>query len=190
LAAYGKTPPRADAILVGVPPLPLHMELSMATPISISLATACVLLCLSCSTTTQETSTMSNETKAPVLRSAEMVSFLVTTDAARCRAFFEGKLGFRVVSDDSYALVLDAHGRHIRVQKMTKHEPRQYTVLGWNVRDIDAAIDELAAAGVKCEIFGTFKQNEKGVTDFPDGTRVAWFKDPDGNILSLAQMPR
>jgi catechol 2,3-dioxygenase-like lactoylglutathione lyase family enzyme len=135
---------------------------------------------------------MDREPKTRALASAEMVSFLVTTDSARCRAFFEGKLGFEVASEDSYALVLDAFGRSIRVQKMPKHEPRPFTVLGWNVRDIERTTDDLASAGIVCEQFGwpQFKQDAKGICDFPDGTRVAWFKDPDGNILSVAQMPR
>jgi predicted enzyme related to lactoylglutathione lyase len=63
-------------------------------------------------------------------------------------------------------------------------------VLGWNVRDIERTVADLAAAGIPCELFGTFKQSPEGIADFPDGARVAWFKDPDGNILSVAQMPR
>jgi predicted enzyme related to lactoylglutathione lyase len=61
-------------------------------------------------------------------------------------------------------------------------------VLGWNVDDIEAAVARLAAAGVTCERYGFPGQDERGIMRFPDGTRVAWFKDPDGNVLSVAQM--
>ena len=132
---------------------------------------------------------MKPEVRASLLSPAEMCGFLVTRDAARCRAFFEQKLGFRVVSEDALALVLDADGRMLRVQKGSTHEPRPYTVLGWNVRDIGATVARLAAAGVACERFGFPGQDERGIMRFADDTLVAWFKDPDGNVLSLAQMP-
>ena len=124
-----------------------------------------------------------------VLHPAEMVGFLVTSDAARCRAFFVDRLGFRFVGEDPYALVLAADGRMIRIQKAKSHEPRQGTVLGWNVRDIEAAVSRLAGAGVRCESYGFPGQDARGIMTFPDGARVAWFKDPDGNVLSLAQLP-
>jgi len=133
---------------------------------------------------------MADSTPRQPLRSAEMVSFLATNDAARSREFFEKKLGFDLVSDDSYALVFDAHGRSLRIQKLKDHTPKTFTVLGWNVADIEAAVSSLAAVGIPCEIFGFFEQDPRGITTFPDGTRVAWFKDPDGNILSVAQMAR
>ena len=135
---------------------------------------------------------MKNDSRASPLKSADMVGFVGTTNSAGSREFYEGKLGFRVVSDDRLALMLDADGRTIRVQKLAQHTPQQFTVLGWNVRDIDVTVADLARAGVTCEQFGwpQFKQTETGICDFPDGTRVAWFKDPDGNILSVAQMPR
>lgn len=132
---------------------------------------------------------MESRTRATVLYPAEMCGFLVTRDAARCRAFYTERLGFRVRGEDPQALVLEADGRMLRVQKMPNHEPRPYTVLGWNVSDLDAAVARLAAAGVRCESFGFPGQDERGVMTFPDGSRVAWFKDPDGNVLSLAQLP-
>lgn len=126
----------------------------------------------------------------PPLQSARMVGFAATTDAARCRAFYEQKLGFRVTTDDGWALVLDANGQMIRIQKLKSHTPQPFTILGWNVDDLDATITRLEAADVRCELFPGVPQNERGIMDFPDGTRLAWLKDPDGNILSVAQMPR
>ena len=110
---------------------------------------------------------------------------MVTNDSARCRAFFVDKLGFRAVGEDQWALVLEADGRMIRVQKGTTHEPRRTTVLGWNVSDIEAAVTRLGVAGVSCELYGFPGQDPRGIMTFPDGARVAWFKDPDGNVLSL-----
>jgi catechol 2,3-dioxygenase-like lactoylglutathione lyase family enzyme len=117
------------------------------------------------------------------------VGFLVTTDVARCRAFFVDRLGFVEVGEDPYALVLDADGQRIRVQKAKQHEPRPYTVLGWRVDDVEATLTRLAAVDVACEQFGFPGQDARGIMSFPDGARVAWFKDPDGNTLSVAQMP-
>lgn len=133
---------------------------------------------------------MSPASKTSVLHPAEMVGFAVTTDSARCRAFYEQKLGFRVTSEDRLALVLDADGRMLRIQKAKEHQARPYTVLGWNVGDIEATVTRLAAAGLTCEHFGFPGQDERGIMAFPDGTRLVWLKDPDGNILSVAQMPR
>jgi catechol 2,3-dioxygenase-like lactoylglutathione lyase family enzyme len=133
---------------------------------------------------------MTEHSQASVLHPAELVGFLATADSVRCREFYTGKLGFRVESEDSMALVLNADGRMIRIQKAREHTPRPYTVLGWNVADIEAAVARLAAAGVSCERFGFPGQDERGIMTFSDGTRVAWFKDPDANILSVAQMPR
>jgi len=130
-----------------------------------------------------------SEPRSSTLFPAEMVGFVVTADAARSREFYEGKLGFRVLGEDRLALVLDADGRMLRVQKMREHTPKQYTILGWNVTDIEAAVARLGDAGVRCEFFGFPGQDERGIMTFEDTTRVAWFKDPDGNILSVAQMP-
>ena len=132
--------------------------------------------------------TMDPNHASSVLHPADMVGFLVTTDPARCREFFVGRLGFRFVGEDDYALVLDADGRMLRVQKGREHQPRQGTVLGWNVADIEAAVARLNGAGVSCERFGFPGQDDRGIMTFPDGSRVAWFKDPDGNVLSLAQL--
>jgi len=124
-----------------------------------------------------------------VLHPAEMVGFLVTCDAARCREFFVDRLGFDLDGEDDMALVFVGDGRMLRVQKMKSHEPRPYTVLGWNVADIDSAVARLERAGVRFEHFGFPGQDASGIMTFTDGARIAWFKDPDGNVLSLAQLP-
>jgi catechol 2,3-dioxygenase-like lactoylglutathione lyase family enzyme len=155
-----------------------RVSLQCIFPITLFLLAGC---------STQETN-MKSESRPSALHPAEMVGFLVTCDAARCRSFFVDQLGFREVSEDPFALVLEADGRMIRVQKAKTHEPRPYTVLGWNVKDIEAARNRLDAVGVRFEEFGFPGQDAHGIMTFPDGARVAWFKDPDGNTLSVAQL--
>jgi predicted enzyme related to lactoylglutathione lyase len=133
---------------------------------------------------------MKSETNTGALASAEMINFIATKDGAACRAFYEGKLGFSVKSDDAMAMILTMNGRSIRVQKLREFTPQSFTVLGWNVSDIESTVTGLERAGIRCEKLPGWKQDEHGIMDFPDTTRLAWFKDPDGNILSVAQMPR
>jgi len=123
-----------------------------------------------------------------VLGSHPIVAFVATRDADRARAFYEGVLGLRVVADEPFALVLDAHGTMLRVQKVPELTPPRHTVLGWLVPEIAGAVDQLAAEGVAFERYPGLPQDDRGVCTFPGGSRVAWFKDPDGNTLSLTQM--
>jgi len=132
---------------------------------------------------------MPADSKPSPLHPARLVGFVVTTDAVRARGFYVDKLGFRVRGEDGIALVLEAEGQMIRVQKSREHAARPYTVLGWNVPDIEATVTQLSAAGVACERFGFPGQDARGIMTFEDGARVAWFKDPDGNMLSVAQIP-
>jgi catechol 2,3-dioxygenase-like lactoylglutathione lyase family enzyme len=123
----------------------------------------------------------------------KMVGFLMTGDAARAIAFFRDVLGFHVVSEDEYGVVLDANGTSIRLNEAAGFKPAQGTVLGWEVDDIHAAVRELSARGVHFEQFNLpfMKQDELGVWTAPSGDRVAWFKDADGNVLSVSQhMPK
>ena len=115
------------------------------------------------------------------------MAFVATTDAARARAFYVDVLGLRLVADEAFALVLDSAGVPLRVQKVAKITPSSYTVLGWSVPDIVATMERLRAGGVRFESFGLPGQDEAGLWTAGDGTRVAWFKDPDGNVLSLTQ---
>ncbi len=122
-----------------------------------------------------------------MLNSAKLVAFVPTTDFARTRAFYEGILGFRFVSEDAFALVLDAFGTPIRASKVPKtFSPAQFTILGWEVADIDSAVTELQQRGVSFERFGFFEQDKLGIWTAPNGDKVAWFKDPDANILSVS----
>jgi catechol 2,3-dioxygenase-like lactoylglutathione lyase family enzyme len=122
-----------------------------------------------------------------VLGNAKLVAFVATTNAERARAFYEGVLGLRVVSDDDFAVVFDANGTMLRMAKVQELTPQPFTSLGWDVADIAATIRGLVSKGVVFERYGFMQQDELGIWS-PDGTsKVAWFKDPDGNLLSLTQ---
>lgn len=118
----------------------------------------------------------------------KVMAFLATRDGGRARAFYETTLGLRVVADDDFALALDAGGTMVRVQKVPSFAPHPFTALGWEVPDIDGAVAALAARGVAFALFDGMGQDERGIWRSPSGARVAWFRDPDGNTLSLTQL--
>jgi catechol 2,3-dioxygenase-like lactoylglutathione lyase family enzyme len=122
-----------------------------------------------------------------MLGSTNIVAFVPITDTAKARAFYEGVLGLRFVKDDGFAMVLDANGIMVRAAKMKEVKPAQFTILGWQVTEIENVVQSLQRKGVHFEIFGFFKQDELGIWTAPTGDKVAWFKDPDGNILSVSQ---
>ena len=122
-----------------------------------------------------------------MLGSTNIVAMVPIKDQAKARAFYEGVLGLRFVKDDGFALVFDANGIMVRAVKAKDFTPVQYTVLGWQVSGIENAVRELGKKGVHFEIFGFFKQDELGIWTAPNGDKVAWFKDPDGNTLSVSE---
>jgi catechol 2,3-dioxygenase-like lactoylglutathione lyase family enzyme len=118
-----------------------------------------------------------------------IIAFVPTIDAARARAFYEGVLGLRLVSDDPFALVFDANGTMLRVVKLQSFTPAPFTILGWDVPDIDDAVTRLTQRGVAFEHYAMPAQDPRGIWTSPAGARIAWFKDPDGNVLSVTQFP-
>ena len=121
-----------------------------------------------------------------MLRNCEIVAFAATTDGSRARAFYEGVLGLRLVEDSPFAVVFDANGTSLRVAKVDALTPQPFTILGWEVPDVAAAVDGLAARGVVFERFEGMGQDERGIWASPGGAELAWFKDPDGNLLSIS----
>jgi len=121
-----------------------------------------------------------------MLGSIDIVAFVPTRDAEKARAFYVGVLGLRFVKDDGFALVLDANGIMVRVAK-AQFTPAPFTILGWQVPDIEKMVTGLREKGVQFERFGFFEQDELGIWTAPGGDKVAWFKDPDGNMLSVSQ---
>ena len=123
------------------------------------------------------------------LRQQPIIAFIATRDADRAKAFYRDTLGLSLVSDETpFALVFDAHGTMLRVTPVKELIPAGYTVLGWQVPDIYAAAKALKKAGVQFERYEGLQQDELGVWTAPGGAaKVAWFKDPDGNTLSISQ---
>lgn len=124
-----------------------------------------------------------------MLASGKMVGFVPTKDYDKARAFYEGKLGFEFVSLDQYALVVSVGGHKIRIAKVPNFTPLQGTILGWEVEKIEAVVAWLRDRGVSTEKYSFVQDQELGIWTTPNGDRVAWFKDPDGNILSVAHHP-
>jgi catechol 2,3-dioxygenase-like lactoylglutathione lyase family enzyme len=123
-----------------------------------------------------------------MLASEKILGFVPITDAARAKSFYADKLGLKFVSEDSFAVVFDANGIMLRLTRVQELTPQPFTILGWQVSDIVATVKRLHEAGVTFERYGGFmQQDELGIWDAPGGTRVAWFKDPDGNTLSVSQ---
>jgi len=122
-----------------------------------------------------------------VLASAKLVAFTAVSDPARAKAFYGGVLGLPLLSEDQFALVYDAHGTTLRVSIVEQVAAAPYTVLGWEVADIAATVRGLMSAGVVFERYPWMPQDELGIWSAPSGAQVAWFKDPDGNLLSVSQ---
>ena len=122
-----------------------------------------------------------------MLASGKLIGFVPTNDSKRSREFYEGKLGFKFVSDDQFALVMQAGKSMIRIVKGAKFKPAQYTVMGWEVTDIVAKVKWLTKRGVAFEKYPFVQDQKQGIWTTPNGDKVAWFKDPDGNVLSLSQ---
>jgi catechol 2,3-dioxygenase-like lactoylglutathione lyase family enzyme len=119
--------------------------------------------------------------------SHKIVAFVATSNPAAARHFYRDLLGLELVSEDDFALVFDVHGTMLRVTRVKDVRAAEYTVLGWRVADIVAAATRLRAAGVKTERYAGMRQDGHGIWTSPSGARVAWFKDPDGNTLSITQ---
>jgi catechol 2,3-dioxygenase-like lactoylglutathione lyase family enzyme len=122
-----------------------------------------------------------------MLADKKIVALVPITDAARAKAFYADKLGLKFVSEDPFALVFDANGNMLRLTKMKEFTPQRFSILGWQVADIESTVRQLAAAGVTFERYGFVQQDELGIWTAPDGTKVAWFLDPDGNNLGISQ---
>ena len=124
-----------------------------------------------------------------MLGSAKVMTFIPTRDAQSAKAFYGGVLGLRLVSEDSFALVFDANGIMLRVTNVPEFKPQMFTVLGWEVSDIARAVADLGQSGVTFERYGFPGQDERGIWTAPGGAKIAWFKDPDGNVLGVTQFP-
>jgi catechol 2,3-dioxygenase-like lactoylglutathione lyase family enzyme len=128
-------------------------------------------------------------TQESILGTSKLVAFVPTIDPVKARAFYEGVLGLRLVEDAKpFALVFDANGTMLRVATVRELTPDPFTVLGWDVESIETTVDKLTAAGVEMLRFPGMNDAEpRGIWTAPGGAKIAWFKDPDGNALSVTQ---
>lgn len=124
-----------------------------------------------------------------IIAASKLWAFVATRDRDRARDFYRDILGLTILSEDPFAVVFDANGTHIRMTKVSELAPAEYTVLGWEVADAQAAVTELKSKGVQFLNFPGMGQDSENIWTAPGGTLVAWFKDPDGNVLSVAQPP-
>jgi catechol 2,3-dioxygenase-like lactoylglutathione lyase family enzyme len=124
-----------------------------------------------------------------MLQSGKLVGFVPATDYEKARDFYVGKLGFEFISLDQFALAVKVGGHMIRITKMPNFAPLQGTILGWEVGDIEAVVGWLKNRGVAVEKYPFVQDQELGIWTAPGGARIAWFKDPDGNVLSVSQHP-
>jgi predicted enzyme related to lactoylglutathione lyase len=124
-----------------------------------------------------------------MLTNAKPVILIPTVNKDEAKAFYETVLGLTFKYDDEFALVFETAGMMLRVTPVKAFTPHQFSVLGWEVDDIVSTINGLSARGVEFEFydFPWMNQDDQGVWTAPDGTRVAWFKDPAGNSLSVVQ---
>jgi len=125
-----------------------------------------------------------------MLAAGKLTGFIPTKDYDKARAFYVDKLGFEFVSLDQFALVLSLGGHKFRVSKVPNFTPLQGTILGWEVQNVEEVVRWLAGRGVATEKYPFVQDKELGIWTTPNGDQVAWFKDPDGNILSVARHPK
>ena len=119
-----------------------------------------------------------------------IIGFVSIVDVARAKNFYQNTLGLRLISEEPpFALVFDANGIMLRLGMAKELPPAHGTVLGWQVPEIATTVRSLEQAGVRFERFAGTDQDALGIWTSPTGAKVAWFKDPDGNILSLSELP-
>ncbi len=118
------------------------------------------------------------------------ILFAAITNSKRSRKFYEKTLGLKFVADDPFALVFRTGRIQLRLQKVERKPEIGYTVLGWAVTDIRKTVRQLSKKGVKFMRYDGLGQDAEGIWPAPSGARVAWFRDPDDNILSLTEYPR
>ncbi|WP_310496918.1 VOC family protein [Sandarakinorhabdus sp.] len=122
------------------------------------------------------------------LAAARPVTFIMTGDAAASRSFYQGVLGLPLGPQDAFATVYDLGNTTLRVTEIPDFKTGAHPALGWHVDDINATVTSLGSKGVNFTIYPGYNQDELGIWTAPDGrAKVAWFNDPDGNVLSLTQ---
>ena len=124
-----------------------------------------------------------------ILEAATPAIVICTRDRARATTFYRETLGLKLLHEDRFASVFDIGGITLRVSTVADFVPHEHTILGFRVADVGATVKALRENGVEVNLYPGFKQDELGIWTMPDGSaRVAWFKDPDGNVLSITDI--
>jgi catechol 2,3-dioxygenase-like lactoylglutathione lyase family enzyme len=124
-----------------------------------------------------------------ILQTTTPLILICTRDRERATAFYRDVLGLGFISEDKFAVVLDVGGVMLRVSSVADFVPHEHSILGFRVQDVTATVKSLREKGVAFNIYPGFKQDEFGIWTVPGGsTHVAWFKDPDGNVLSITDV--
>ena len=125
-----------------------------------------------------------------MLGTSDLIALIPTASYDEARTFYRDTLGLSLVAEDPFAAVFDAHGTTLRLSRVEELTPLPFSVLGWQVDGIEETVDGLSGRGVVFERYEGMEQDERGVWTVPGGgARIAWFKDPDGNTLSLTEVP-
>ena len=124
-----------------------------------------------------------------MLSATPLKAFIPTTHPSKAESFYRDVLGLELISKDKFGIEFNANGISLRVTNVPSLTPHPFTVLGWNVPDISGMVQTLSEKGVAFERYDFMDQDKNNVWTSPSGTRVAWFKDPDGNLLSISQLP-
>jgi len=122
-----------------------------------------------------------------MLANKELKAFVPTLQPDKAKHFYKDILGLKLLSEDDYGIEFNANGTLLRVIFVHELKPQVFTILGWNVIDIVSAIKSLNKKGILCEKYDFMDQDKLGIWISPGGSKVAWFKDPDGNVLSLTE---
>jgi hypothetical protein len=123
-----------------------------------------------------------------MLNTMNLKAFVPTTKPGEAKLFYRDILGLKLLSEDNYALEFEANGTLLRITTVQELTPQQFTILGWDVPDIASAIKSLNDKGIVFMRYDFMEQDSLGIWVAPGGPKVAWFKDPDGNVLSLSEI--
>jgi catechol 2,3-dioxygenase-like lactoylglutathione lyase family enzyme len=126
-----------------------------------------------------------------MLGTADLVAFVPTRDPQKSRRFYEKTLGLQFVSEDPFALVFNANGVMLRIANVStvkEFKPAPFTILGWCVANVESTVRALGEKGIEFERFPGMNQSPLGIWNSPSGAQIAWFKDPDGNVLSITEI--
>lgn len=124
-----------------------------------------------------------------MLSGARLVAFVASTDLDRAAAFYIDRLGLPLLERTPLALVLDGGGAQLRVTRVEEKPLTPYTVLGWSVDNLQVTVEDMRTRGIVFSRYPGIEQDRYDAWTAPGGSRIAWFTDPDGNVLSLQEPP-